>query len=366
MQGVFPLVSEVLDSYPCLHFIVISDGCIFDSKETTNAAVKAHRKFLSKTQSSFVGATLIRLQTSPGASPDTSALSCVGNFCNNGVATPLVDVDNLVLLKSAVFEGLKTGGASHILLSSADGSDVFKQAPFSKKKSQIYIPCGVKSFVLIEDHVDNVLIGGSAYPVTNIGVPKTIETISPYIDFVGCLTKMQLLVPDLSVSTKSLETTLTFLNNIQELFREDVDDGRSHKRRVDKIIGTSIDKLRRELNSINVLKLNSQQKADWLRGVSDSKSGRSLARRRKSNEVDAGSALSSLAKALEEFPGHKCDVVSFYSLSTPIECLEGAEKLQHHAVDDNDWQRCIGGVGVPVCHNVGDYVDPWTVRVKDV
>ena len=32
----------------------------------------------------------------------------------------------------------------------------------------------------------------------------------------------------------------------------------------------------------------------------------------------------------------------------------------------SDWQQVIGGVGVPVRHHVGDYVDPWNVRVQEV
>ena len=39
-------------------------------------------------------ATLVRFFSSTYASPDTTALSCIGNFCNTGQKTELIDVDS--------------------------------------------------------------------------------------------------------------------------------------------------------------------------------------------------------------------------------------------------------------------------------
>lgn len=87
---------------------------------------------------------------------------------------------------------------------------------------------------------------------------------------------------------------------------------------------SAIDRLRQQLNSGKVSSLNAQQKADWLRGVTDNKSGRALARRADGAdpEQDSRNAITRLNGALSGFVGAaqegEVNDVSFYSQATAL------------------------------------------------
>jgi hypothetical protein len=135
---------------------------------------------------------------------------------------------------------------------------------------------------------------------------------------------------------------------------------------------TAIDRLRQQLNGSRVSSLNAQQKADWLRGITDNKSGRALARRAEgaNPETDSRESIIALNNALttSNLVSQPDDSVSFYSQASAIESLETVKELAPivQEVGLSDWQQCIGGLGVPVRHHVGDYVDPWNIRVQEV
>ena len=136
---------------------------------------------------------------------------------------------------------------------------------------------------------------------------------------------------------------------------------------------SAIDRLRQQLNGSRVATLNAHQKADWLRGVTDNKSGRALAKRADGADPEADSRQSIIAlnrvltaqRCLTPQPGES---VSFYSQASALESLETVTELAPlvNDVSLSDWQMCVGGLGVPVRHFVSDYVDPWNVRIQEV
>lgn len=135
---------------------------------------------------------------------------------------------------------------------------------------------------------------------------------------------------------------------------------------------TAIDRLRQQLNSNRVNSANAQQTADWLRGLTDNKSGRAVARRTDGQDPngDSQSAIKTLAAAIANVPGNSNNdtAVSFYSQASPMESIEGVKSLASvvDSVTLSDWQKCVGGVGVAVKHRVGDFADPFNVRIEEV
>jgi hypothetical protein len=112
--------------------------------------------------------------------------------------------------------------------------------------------------------------------------------------------------------------------------------------------------LRQQLNGSKVASLNAQQKADWLRGVTDNKSGRALARRADGAdpESDSRKAITRLNGALNgRAPAGgedgELNDVSFYSQASALESLEAVKELAPivEEVGLSDWQQVIGGLG---------------------
>lgn len=110
--------------------------------------------------------------------------------------------------------------------------------------------------------------------------------------------------------------------------------------------------MRQQLNGSKVASLNAQQKADWLRGVNDNKSGRALARRADGAdpESDSRKAISRLNGALNgraKSEDGELNDVSFYSQASALESLEAVKELAPivEEVGLSDWQQVIGGLG---------------------
>jgi len=100
---------------------------------------------------------VFNLWTSSFASPDTTALSCIGNFCNTGQKTELLDVDSsrelevgvCNLTNALVSSCMKSGNGVCIEIGSTDGSCVFKLTPTAQPIPVLTIPANGTTTTLL-------------------------------------------------------------------------------------------------------------------------------------------------------------------------------------------------------------------------
>jgi hypothetical protein len=133
-------------------------------------------------------------------------------------------------------------------------------------------------------------------------------------------------------------------------------------------------------NADRVAGLNAQQQADFLRGVTNSRSARRLAKRA-GEHADAGNLPEAVRQNLRagkteherRIIQNGCgrsedEIVSFYSQASASECIEAGAEL----ADDNtlssvqpaDALQICGGVGVPIESQANNFPDPWAFRVS--
>ena len=390
------LTSEMAKSY---HIIVLSDGGVGDQAQTSEAAQRVVKELPKKIkEETRISATLIRFMSSTYAQPDTRALTCVNLFCNNNEVTQLVDVSNgggveevgVLNLIEAIVSGCKSSGIQGLVkVSCSEEGVMFRPSPASPQVPSCDVAAsGEKTFLLCNKAIKSIKLGDNTFEVYDAGNPKDVAVLNSFVNVVGTALKMSIIASGKSgVSAElkdKIQRTIGFFDEVQSFIQS-----LQHKALEDNNVGvaarakavvkslkgrttSAIDALRQQLNADRVAGLNSQQAADWLRGVSaDTKGGKNLARRVDGSdyEKDSRNAITSLNNALQsakDLPGDDQDLVSFYSQSSFPECIRTVEELaiQVDNIGLGDWMQCVGGLGVPFEAFIGNYTDCWTMRIK--
>jgi hypothetical protein len=392
MAGAIPLLGDVLRNHQdsAHNILVISDGEVHDQDRTVRAATDMVNS-LGERQAP-ISASLLRLKTSRGASPDTRALASVGSFCNQDKAA-VTDVDvfdrnqeevGVLNLTESIVTGFRdapTGTFVELV-----SKEPMFRLPTGEGLYTVHLGCGSTTSLLVSNPVETVTIGGEVVTVEDAGPPDSEETLRTFFEFVEQQLKMWQLMGtrqgDIQKVVEWVGELQSFLDTIQTNATEDADlstmaRARGLAKAIKKRTGSIMDRIRQLGNADRVGQLNAQQQADWLRGIGNTRTGRGLARRaqRANEDMDyAGQAqtavrlLSQQSFPPEESADRQAAPRSFYSLSDPFDCLESAQELAVVADDlaVGDVLTCVGGLGVPFEAFVGDFPDPFSLRVKRV
>lgn len=373
------------------HIIVISDGQIGDQTETAAMATQAIKRLEGK----LISASLLRLKTSQHAQPDTRAMSCIGQFCNNAGGTAVLDIEchgsdyevGLYNLTTAIAEGCSAAGVGTAIELRAD-QPIFRLTPTAAPVASIMLPCSdvAACYVLMTELRDSLTLGGVVYPIVDAGVPKTVDELETFIHFITQPLKIRMLAGGRNDADlkKLIEETLGFLEQIEAMIlsvqmraleSDHVDlsvAGRARNivKSIKGSIGSIISQLRQELNVDRVAGLNAQQTADFLRPIGASKTGRALARRAGETDLssDSSKGIKALATTMRGPNAPKDDdgsLCSFYSLSNFYQCINTSQELDGVSANMR-WLECLGGVGVPFSAQVRDYPMPWNLRLTNL
>lgn len=265
------------------------------------------------------------------------------------------------------------------------GVPLLKRLPTDAPVASLRLPCNRSTYLLIDEFISTIHINGEIVQVvdeTPTGDHITEESLRPFIEFVMQQIQMWTIIGSRDADIARIRSWFQDLQGyLTTLESNAADDGditvlarsRAISKQVKKREGSIIDRLLQLENKEAVSKLNSQKKADWLNSVKDDKGGRALAKRAhkaQGGEIDyseqAQTAVSTIAASkISEVPPN--DTVSFYSLANARESTVVAARELVAVVDGlvaTDVLPCIGLNGVPFEANPGNYVDPFSLRIR--
>lgn len=395
VAGVFPLLPSLLRPVDAVAaerpqlLVVISDGEIQDKDQ----ALRAAQDVLTRMGPASVPicGVLLRTMTSTGANPSTQALACFGSFCTERAELTDVQVHvgeelGLYNLTQAIVSGGEAANVgSYAEIQSADGSSIFRRLPGAAPMSGLRIQSGKRTYLLVDSNIDSIMIDGKQVTVEDGGVINSEESFMPFLEFVDQQLRMWTLMgaqqADVTAIKAWLQQLQAFLGTLEVNAMDDGDltvlgRARKIKKLIKKRQGSILDRILQMEGGDRVKQMNAQQQADWLRRADDNRSGRSLARRAQKAGGGADLDYNDQVQTVVRFIGAQPAFIalageesSFYSLSTGTDGVEAIRLELLPLVDDltiGDVLQVGGLVGVPFEAPVGDYTDPYGVRVRNV
>ncbi|KAL7541001.1 hypothetical protein ACHAXR_010544 [Thalassiosira sp. AJA248-18] len=400
MSGAIEKVRQLVTSNPGedVQLIVVSDGDVHDIPRALDTAEALRKECAGRTGT--IDASLVRLVTSSYGSPDTRAVSCLGQL--SATRVDVLDLDGCTGFSDAmrsdmvqkIKETLRGCLKSHVkfnlpVLSVAsftgDGGRVTNLA-FNEGRHYVMVPHDVDMSNLVVEWE------GQSFTVESHTGSFGEENIMVFLRFLESKMRM-LAVVGTSSSQQSLKQISDWLSGVENALasmRANGDETKKEDESTDytlasrkKVVMAKI--LKSQKGIINSLKhlanidavagLNSQQKANFLRGVTNNKSGRGLAKRAaKSAEESTPDELAvdgvkNLARASIPMHEEQTATKSFYSHATAPESLELAAELAdllEEGASAVDILQLIGIPGIPFMAYKSNYVDPWSFRVDTV
>lgn len=365
--------------------LTISDGDV-DNRTSTKRVGDELAKFVSDFQVP-INSQAMRLFTSVNQ-PDTTALCSILQI-NNTISTRLLDTSADLppeeiasqLVELFISDGFLNG------CSLIAEIPVFLNLPWETEGiKSIILRTGRNVFWMKKTIPQDVRIEGK--PV-NVVIESTIS----HAKFYNLLhQKMAFIVDNMKIlrvlgteeASRTAKIIIGYFNRAEDSFAdhndEPIDNGINLKARVRKMIAsrrkTFSNLLATIANDDNVSKLNSAQKADYLRQVDLSQNSRGLARRAAKEGLNFDEiARDEVLKMAEHFneiediddSNHE---VSFFSQDTTF---GGIRTLVELSQDDNfqtfdvhEILEILNLVGVACSGPIGDYPDPSTWKVKEI
>lgn len=319
--------------------------------------------------------------------PDTTAL-CSMLQINNTIPTRLLDVSAYSLTEyiTPLVELFSSDGFSNGFAIMAE-EPVFLNLPWENEGlKRIILRTGPNVFWMKNSIPKDVRIEGQ--PVNVIVAPtfthgKFYSLLAHKMPFI--VDNMKILrVLGTEKASQTAKIILEYFNKAEDSFavekEEPNENGMNLKARVRKMVAsrrkTFSNLLANIANDDNISKLNSAQKADYLRQVDMSQNSRGLARRAAKESLDfdniARAEVLAMAKNFDKIAdiddtNHE---VSFYSQDTT---LGGIRTLVELSYDDNfpsfsvnEIIEILNLVGVACNGPIGDYPDASTWKVKEI
>jgi len=395
MAGAVAKLKDLLNSNPSLDFqlIVVSDGMVSDSARVIADAETLREN--CQRRSGAIDASLLRLITSNYGSPDTRALSCLGSL--SGTKCDVLDLDGRCGLSDEIRNELvlairdTLGGCEKSRVnfnmplprSLLGDGDRVSHMSFSEGRHYIMLPTDIDVSIL------KLEFEGRTYAVASHEKPFGEDDIQGFLRFLESRMRMLAVVGDAS-SRATLIHMSSWLSGVEgvlnsmKMAKDKEDDEKeeedftlaSRKKvilsRLLKSKKGLINSLKQLANSDAVAGLNSQQKADFLRGASYNRSGRALAKRAAKADMTpdelAAEGIRNLATAVIPMDEEGSDTCtrSFYSHATAPECLELAVELNDQGASAVEVLQLIGLPGIAFNAPRGNYIDPWSFRVEKV
>lgn len=394
MSGAVREFGNVLRNSPNAAFnvLVVSDGAVnANDRNFTQRTAQSIRVELGDRNAPLT-ASLLRLNTGLRGSPDTKAMASIGVFDNSGkVAVQDVSANSrqeeisLLNLTTAIVDGFKDSAGGSVVDVVAPASQLaFRRLPSSKPLNNIRVRGGSTTYLLFSDDTKEIIVGGRTVPIEDMGPPQSEATIGKFFEFVEQQLRMWVVVGN---RKDDITTVMEWVRGVEQYLETitanaiDVGDtslisrARGLRRTIAKRTQSVIGNILRIGNMERVDQLNSQQQANFLRGVEDTSSGRRLARRMQKTDgedLDLDKVVRTAVTALHNAALPSVDdeddgvEVSFYSQSSARDSLEATDEL-YPVVDGivvGDVLQIAGEVGLPVNHFVADYADPWAIRVR--
>ena len=392
MQGVFQELEKII-SNPNLSYriLTLSDGELHDSRETSNKASEFYNKIKGKYS---INSQAVRFFSSNYADPDTLGLASVIQL-NTIKDTTLLDVnarDDESLIADKLSKLFINDGLGNKVVLISDKQNL-KNAPWEEKSNQIVLAPGRNVFWLDDISQFNVQVNDEK-PVKveiQIGEDINLENYGTILaDKVKVfITKLKILKIlgnekakeeiDLMVKYfKEFEDTLEKVNQEDLVLKDGKMNSRIQyiKKLINQRKGLISNQMEAIKNEQKLNELNSQQKADYLRNVDNTKLGKNLAKRAVEGGLDFTEQIKEeildMKNHLKEIGDidYSNDPTSFYSTSSTLEGIKALCDLDQDPVfgelSATDFLELINIVGIASFGTIGDYVDPLLYLVKGV
>ena len=391
MKGVFKELEKVLTNENTYYRILtLSDGDLFDSHETSNAASEFYNKIKGKFR---INSQAIRFFSSSYANPDTLGLASVIQLNNVNQAT-LLDInakDDVTLIADQLSKLFINDGLDTKIVLKSDAKNI-QSAPWEAKSDEIGLIPGKNIFWFDNISQFSVKINEENPVKVNVVYDEDINTQNYGIiladkirEFISKLKILKIL--NNNKAQEELENMVKhfkeFENGLEVINEEEIvlKDGKMNSRIIylkkllnkrKGLISNQMDQIKNEqlLNQ-----LNSQQKAEYLRSVDNTKLGKNLAKR----ALNSGELNSIVFKEITQISEHIDELndiddsgspSSFYSTCTTIESLKEISKISKESffaeLEVTDILKLINIVGIACNGKVGEYPDPSVYLVKNI
>ena len=397
MTDIFPKLRKIFipkNEKTPFRVLTLSDGEIVVAEERRRVPILAS-ELSEEIKGKFrINSQAIRYFTS-SAQPDTLALASVLQLNTVKEAT-LIDINWTDPYNEAgdkIYELFKNDGFDCNLVLKSN-KECIKPNPWTESKGEIPLFIG-KNFFWLENYDDKTefkliineeevkmnILKGEEINMSNYGVILA-NKISEFLN------KLKILkVVNNDKSKKEIESIVQqfkkFEDSLEKTEEEDITlkDGKMASRIIylqklinkrKGLISNQMDKIK---NDDRLSFFNSQQTADYLRSVDDTKLGKSLAKRAE----NAGNLNEITFKEIEEISRHKDELnnfensshpLSFYSTCTTLESLKEISNLVNDAffkeLQLTEILKLFNIVGIACNGKVGEYPDPSVYLVKNI
>ena len=392
MKGVFAELEKILvNKDSSYRILTLSDGELHDSKDTSNTASEFYNKIKGKFN---INSQAIRFFSSGSADPDTLGLASVLQMNTVKQAT-LLDVDAEdeatsiadQLSKLFIYDGL----GNKIILTS-DKQNI-KLAPWEEKTNEIPLAPGRNIFWLDDISQFNIKINDNNPVKPQINNDEDINTQNYGIILADkikeFMTKLKILkilenkkaqeeIEKMVKYFKEFEEGLTKVNEEELVLKDGKMNSRIQyiKKLINKRKGLISNQMEAIKNDQKLSELNSQQKADYLRSVDNTKLGKSLAKRAVNSGIDFTEQIKKEIKEMKNNLSeineidYSNDPVSFYSTSSTLESIRELCGVVEDPVFDEmsatEFLEVVNIVGIAAFGTVADYPDPLLYLAKTI
>ena len=399
MSDIFPELKKIFipkNQKTPFRILTLSDGELV-VKEERELVPKLASEFANEIKGKFrINSQAIRYFTSEFGQPDTLALASILQLNNVKEAT-LIDInsrDSYIETGDKIYELFKDDGFD-CRLNMKSNCACIKNEPWGEKKEEIQLFIG-QNFFWLDDYNENVkfkievndeeevemnVIYGEEINISNYG--RIL-----YNKINGYLNKLKVLK---IVNNEKSQNEIEMIFNNFKIFEDSLEnkeeelvlkDGKMASRilYIQKLIKKRKGLISNKMNEIkndNILSgLNSQQKADYLRSVDNTKLGKNLAKRALNtgeniNEI-VFEEINNISKNIKELENidYSSHPSSFYSTSTTIESLKDISELVNESffkeLEITDILKLINIVGIGCNGKIGEYPDPSVYIVKNI
>ena len=384
MAGVFDELEKIMiDPNSSYRIITFSDGDLFDNKDTSNKA----SNFYTKVNGKFnINSQAIRFFSSSFANPDTMGLASVMQL-NTIKDTTLIDINASDTTSKIVGEISKlfvNDGLGNKIILYSDKNNI-QSAPWEEKKNEINLNLGNNVFWLNDisqfkiKFNDKTPIEVKLEDAENINIDKYEIILGDKIqEFIKKLKILKILNNDKTKEEmekiikhfKEFENGLEMMDLGSKVLKDGKLDSRILyiKQLIKKKKGLISNVMETIKNDEMVNQLNSQQKADYLRNIENTKLGKSLAKRAINNGIDFTNTIKNEIKEMKkniskldkiDYSSHR---ISFYSTSSTLESLKDLCNLVDDPVFEDmevtDFLEIINIVGIATFGPIAEYPDP--------
>ena len=398
MSDVFPQLRKIFipeNEKTPFRILTLSDG---------ELVVEEERKMVPKLASELseeikgkfrINSQAIRYFTSDWGQPDTLALASILQLNTVKEAT-LLDIkcsDSYIEAGERIYNLFKEDGFDCNLTLRANKA-CLRQNPWTEPKDEVQLFIG-KNFFWVENFDDKTefkvkmneeeevkmnINKGEEINKSNYGVILS-NKISEFLN------KLKVLkIVNTEKTQKEIEEIVSKFKKFEECLdsiEEDITlkDGKISSRIIylqklinkrKGLVSNQMDKIK---NESRLAEFNSQQKADYLRSVDNTKLGKNLAKR----AVNSGDLLDIVIHEIEEISEHIDELnkinnsslpTSFYSTFTTIDTLKELSKNVKEPffkeLEVTDILKLFNIVGVACNGNIGEYPDPSVYIVKNI